>query len=193
MSVETVDALEVYGNALLKNAIASSAVLGGPAATANTGSAEPMAKKSKDSMSHWQLITFRHRRLTSCRNAAAAGSSKAGPSTEPPNPQSFAFHFGGDEPDDEDEEDDDEEANGEAEEETDDFENAWEILDSCRAILVKEESTQRKLQLARVHSSMAEVATESGEATATMELECHCKILTLVCAYRSTGRWCEGV
>ena len=95
--------------------------------------------------------------------SAAASSSKAGPSKETPNPQSFAFHFGGDEPDDEDDEnDDDEEANGEAEDETDDFENAWEILDSCRAILVKEESTQRKLQLARVHSSMAEVATESG-------------------------------
>lgn len=32
MAIETVDALEAYGNALLKNGIASSAVLGGDAA-----------------------------------------------------------------------------------------------------------------------------------------------------------------
>jgi len=32
MAIETVDALEAYGNALLKNGIASSAVLGGEAA-----------------------------------------------------------------------------------------------------------------------------------------------------------------
>ena len=51
MSVETVDALEVYGNALLKNAIASSAVLGGDASAAKTGSAEPTAKKTKESES----------------------------------------------------------------------------------------------------------------------------------------------
>jgi hypothetical protein len=72
------------------------------------------------------------------------------------------FHFGGDEPDDEEDDGDDDDEAGEPEEETDDFENAWEILDSCRAILIKEESQARKLQLARVHSSMAEVATESG-------------------------------
>ena len=58
MSVETVDALEVYGNALLKNAIASSAVLGGPAATANTGAGEPSAKKSKDSESDVTIVCF---------------------------------------------------------------------------------------------------------------------------------------
>jgi hypothetical protein len=51
MSVETVDALEVYGNALLKNAIASSAVLGGDAAGPKVDTAEPAAKKSVDSKS----------------------------------------------------------------------------------------------------------------------------------------------
>lgn len=59
MSVETVDALEVYGNALLKNAIASSAVLGGPAATANTGVTEPAAKKSKESKSTWMIWCYK--------------------------------------------------------------------------------------------------------------------------------------
>lgn len=52
MSVETVDALEVYGNALLKNAIASSAVLGGEAAAGKAASTEPTAKKVKDSESN---------------------------------------------------------------------------------------------------------------------------------------------
>lgn len=96
--------------------------------------------------------------------AGEASSSKAGPSTGPVNPQSFNFHFGGDaDDDDEEDQDEDDEGAGDAgEEDTDDFENAWEILDSCRAILEKEESKDRKLQLARVHSSMAEVATESG-------------------------------
>lgn len=96
-------------------------------------------------------------------SASAASSSKAGPSTEPITAQNFNFHFGGDEPDDDDEDEEEGDDNEEAEEETDDFENAWEILDSCRAILIKEESEARKLQLARVHSSMAEVATESGK------------------------------
>lgn len=87
--------------------------------------------------------------------------------------QNINFHFGGDAAEDEEDEDDEEddgEGEGKAAEEVDDFETAWEILDTARAILVKadeaegteESKKERKLQLARVHSSMAEVATESG-------------------------------
>ena len=61
----------------------------------------------------------------------------------------------------EEEGDDEEDA---AEDEGDDFETAWEILDSARAILCKEKSEERQLQLARIHCSMAEVATEAGKS-----------------------------
>ena len=43
MSIEIVDALEAYGNSLLRNGIASSAVLGGEAATGKV----PEADKEK--------------------------------------------------------------------------------------------------------------------------------------------------
>ena len=46
MSIEIVDALEAYGNSLLRNGIASSAVLGGEAATGKVSDAE------KDSLSN---------------------------------------------------------------------------------------------------------------------------------------------
>lgn len=48
MSIEVVDALEVYGNALLKNAIASSAVLGDNAGGQKGTSEEAGQKKSKE-------------------------------------------------------------------------------------------------------------------------------------------------
>lgn len=102
---------------------------------------------------------------------AASSSSKA---VDPPTAQSINFHFGGDAPDDEEDEEaaeGDDQENGEeggeneAAEEADDFETAWEVLDTARAILSKQDSRERKLQMARVHSSMAEVATEAGASS----------------------------
>ena len=103
--------------------------------------------------------------------AATFSSSKPAAPKEPLTAQNINFHFGGDAAED-DEEDEDEEEDGEGKpaEEVDDFETAWEILDTARAILVKSDEAEgsesekqaRKLQLARIHSSMAEVATESG-------------------------------
>ena len=74
------------------------------------------------------------------------------------------FHFGGDAEEEEEEENDEDDADEDAVagDDVDDFETAWEVLDTARAILSKEDSKPRHLQLARVHCSMAEVATESG-------------------------------
>lgn len=77
------------------------------------------------------------------------------------------FHFGGDAQDDDDEEEDDAEANDEEGEEgaaeEDDLETAWKVLDLVRVILSDQTSEERKLQLARVRCSIAEVATESAQ------------------------------
>lgn len=106
---------------------------------------------------------------TSTSTPVASGSaSKATP--EPLTAKNINFHFGGDEPE---EEDGDEDGDSEGEdggagagEEPDDLETAFEILDTARAILSKPSeqasSRARQLQLARIHSSMAEVETESG-------------------------------
>lgn len=52
MSIEIVDALQAYGEALLRNGIASSAVLGGEAATGKVPEAEK-EKLANESESGW--------------------------------------------------------------------------------------------------------------------------------------------
>lgn len=187
MSIEIVDALQAYGEALLRNGIASSNVLGGEAATGKVPEAD-QEKAAKEGSSK-QRCTYRTGQvLTSIiiqgtegsasatstsipAPAPSASSSKPAISKETQAIQNHNFHFGGDAAEDEEDEDDEEgEGEGNNAEEPDDFETAWEILDTARAILVKSEETEadettkknRKLQLARIHSSMAEIATESG-------------------------------
>ena len=180
LAIETVDALEAYGNALLKTAIAQSAVLGGEASsekvkTEDQGKCDLTVYIARQSLTPTEFSHYvaSADAAPSAPESSTASTSQAGPSKEPVTASSINFHFSGDAEDDDN--DDEEEPEGvedpqgngggdgqEAAEDQDDLETAWNILDSARTILSKESRDERKLQLARVHCSMAEVATESG-------------------------------
>ncbi|GAA6036740.1 hypothetical protein JCM8097_003454 [Rhodosporidiobolus ruineniae] len=167
LAQENVEALVLYGKALLNSAIAQSAVLGGGALTGEP--ADPNA--------------------ASAPADAASGSSSA--AAGPSNPK---FHFGGDAEDDEDDEQE-EGGEGEGDEEgapggdrEDDLESAFQVLDLARGILSKtiddvesqlevdakenggkekdalgETRRREKERLADVHRLLGDVATESEQ------------------------------
>ncbi|GAA5889679.1 hypothetical protein JCM6882_007101 [Rhodosporidiobolus microsporus] len=167
LSPENVDALVLYGKALLGSAIAQSAVLGGGAPSGEVPEPGPS---------------------DSSASASASGSNAAaGPSK--PN-----FHFGGD---DEDEQGEGEGEDGEDGEEggeeapgadrEDDLESAFQALEVARTILtteveelgteieklldsqeekkraLEEKTKARKERLADVHRLLGDVATESEQ------------------------------
>ncbi|GAA5884722.1 hypothetical protein JCM16303_005246 [Sporobolomyces ruberrimus] len=132
LSIENVDALVLYGKALLGNAIEQSAVLGGNAVPQGT-SATPIESVNPNG-------------ATSSTNANAT----AGPSNA-------AFHFGGDAEDEEDEEEGEGERegeDGEEEEKEDDFEAAFVALDMARRII--------EVEVERLEREMKEVKAEDG-------------------------------
>ncbi|GAA5868053.1 hypothetical protein JCM1840_003667 [Sporobolomyces johnsonii] len=167
LAPESVDALVLYGKALLGNAIAQSAVLGGGAPSA------PLPDPSRSS------------------TPAAAGASSS--STPAAGPSNAAFHFGGDAEDDEDDEEEGEGEDDEADaapgaDREDDLESAFQVLDLARSIVEKEvddlekslkeeEGTEdketrrreRKEKLADVHRLLGDVATESEQFDGAVE------------------------
>ncbi|GAA5949096.1 hypothetical protein JCM3765_004010 [Sporobolomyces pararoseus] len=179
LSIENVEALILYGKALLGNAIEQSKVLGlgggGPQQLPGTATDEPSTSTSSSS--------------------AAAGPSTTTTST------SAAFHFGGD-GDDYDEEEGQDEGEGEGEEEEekeDDFESAFVALDLARRSIelevdrleqeiknltstttttdtdtdttkkkkkveeIEKDKIEKKEKLAQVHRLLGDVATESEQ------------------------------
>ncbi|KAK4701015.1 HAT1-interacting factor 1, partial [Phenoliferia sp. Uapishka_3] len=136
LAPEAAEAMVLYGKALLNNAIAQSAVLGG-----GPGKAEETEE--------------------AVQNAVAGPSTTTGPVTA----QSIQFHFGGDAEDeeegegDEEEDGEDEEAHGDKD---DDLETAFLMLDTARAIYSKIETKEAKLKLGDVHRLLGDVATEDG-------------------------------
>ncbi|BGP17534.1 hypothetical protein JCM10213_004076 [Rhodosporidiobolus nylandii] len=162
LAPENVEALVLYGKALLNSAIAQSAVLGGGAPTGEVPEAGPSGASSSN---------------------AAAGSSTASPSNA-------AFHFGGDAEDEEEEEEGgegEEEEGAPGADREDDLESAFQVLDLARTIVSKtveevetalaedekepkgkkedlsEERRKRKERLADVHRLLGDVATESEQ------------------------------
>ncbi|GAA5902002.1 hypothetical protein JCM8208_006660 [Rhodotorula glutinis] len=181
LAPENVEALVLYGKALLGSAIAQSAVLGGAAPQDNLSDALPASAAASSS--------------AAARPSASTSNATAGPS----NPK---FHFGGDAEDDDGEgEGADGEGDGEGDEEggegedgapgadrEDDLESAFQVLDMARAIVEKEvdklesalegavkdedkdkkdelDASRRieKEKLADVHRLLGDVATESEQ------------------------------
>ncbi|GAA5926342.1 Hif1p [Sporobolomyces koalae] len=161
LSIENVDALVLYGKALLANAIEQTAVLGSNPPAGAVPSLEPAAG-----------------------SASAASSTNANATA---GPSSTAFHFGGDgeDEDDEEEEPNPQEQDG-PEDDEDDFEAAFQVLDIARKTLELEidnldqliselqddnerkpvkvqERRTRKEKLADVHKLLGDVATESEQ------------------------------
>ena len=60
LHIETADALEAYGNALLKNAISQSAVLGGEAAKEKAVAADPTGESHVPLLFYTNLIWHWH-------------------------------------------------------------------------------------------------------------------------------------
>ncbi|KAL8280950.1 hypothetical protein RQP46_006629 [Phenoliferia psychrophenolica] len=137
LAPEVAEAMVLYGKALLYNAIAQSAVLGG---------APGKAEETEEAVQN-----------------AVAGPSTATPVTA----QSIQFSFGGDAEDDGedeegDEDDEDEDGPGAGDKE-DDLESAFLMLDTARAIYSKDDSRDSKLKLGDVHRLLGDVATEGGQ------------------------------
>ncbi|KAM0786536.1 hypothetical protein ACM66B_001993 [Microbotryomycetes sp. NB124-2] len=139
---ECAEPLVLYGKALLNNAIAQSAVLGGGPDGHSKEETEEAAQNA----------------------AGSSSAAAAGPST------SRNFSFGGDAPDDEDDEDgegeddDDEDDEGVAAVDRDDeLEAAFGVLDMARTIYEKMDTKEAKLKRADVHKLLGEVAQESAQ------------------------------
>ncbi|KAK4049194.1 DNA-dependent ATPase mgs1 [Microbotryomycetes sp. JL201] len=136
---ECAEPLVLYGRALLNNAIAQSAVLG--------GGPDGHSKEETEE---------------AAQNAAGSSSAAAGPSSN------RNFSFGGDGPDDEDE-NEDEEGDDEQEEEAaavdrdDELEAAFGVLDMARTIYEKMDTEDAKVKRADVHKLLGEVAQESAQ------------------------------
>lgn len=159
MAPETADALVLYGKALLGNAIAQSAVLGGGPDGQPAEQTEAAVRKSS-------LFSFPDPKRNS--TLIPAESAVAGPSSvTAPTAANWKFSFGGDEPDDEgegDQEEEGEEDDGVAGVDRDDeLEDAFNVLDMARAIFAKMDGNEAKQKRADVHKLLGEVAQESGE------------------------------
>lgn len=130
-----VDALMLYGKALLGSAIAQSAVLGGGAPTNETGA------------SLFLLVRFSVTRADDSSaektDGNGAASSSSANASAPAGPSNAAFSFGGD-AEDEEEEESGEGEDGEGEDgaaggdREDDLESAFQVLEIARTILEKE-------------------------------------------------------
>ncbi|KAM0749843.1 hypothetical protein T439DRAFT_40821 [Meredithblackwellia eburnea MCA 4105] len=139
LAPEAGDAMILYGKALLNNAIAQGAVLGG---------APGKAEETEEAV----------------QNAVAGPSSGGAPVTA----QSIQFHFGGDAEDDEEEEEEEEEGPGAGDKE-DDLETAFLMLDMAKTIFSKIDKEEAKLKLGEAYRLLGDVATEGerfGEAVA---------------------------
>lgn len=148
---EVGDALMFYGKALLRNAIANSAVLGG----------EAQQKEAEDPTRQSPAVAFLEPRLVDeCRSENAV----AGPSTgAAPTAQSLQFHFGGDADDDEEEEEEEEQE--QEEEQDDEFETAFNILDMARATWSKVEGVEAQKKTAECYRLLGDTAMECGQSS----------------------------
>ena len=136
-----------YGKALLRNAIANSAVLGN----------EAQQKEAEEPTRQYAVAhCVESRLLAKCRSENAV----AGPSTGvAPTAQSLQFHFGGDADDDEEEEEEEEEPE---EEQDDEFETAFNILDMARATWAKVEGIEAQKKTAECYRLLGDTAMECG-------------------------------
>lgn len=167
LSEKGVDVLMLYGSALLQNAISQSEVFG-----------DNLGKREK-------VVNGATGGEASSSKQATTSMSSSSVTTIPEQKQQNKFFFENEEGEEENEEDEDEDgdqeeddgeedgeeddddaANGQndqvAGDNEDDFEIAFEILETARVILSKSDTEQSKNKLVEVHKMLGDVSRESG-------------------------------